>query len=389
MQEQQIQTSPETEVPDASSKQVASEISVIIPTYNERPNIDQIIDRCLSALGGYKAEVIVVDDDSPDGTATFARDAYHDDDRVRVIRRTEDKGLAQSVTRGFRDATHEYCAVIDADLQHPPERLPELIRALDDGADVAIGSRHIEGGGIENWSRTRRFVSWGATTLTRTVLPNARGCSDPMSGFFAVRSDVVKDVTLNPKGYKILLEVLTKGEYETVTEVPYVFTERERGESNLTLNEYKNFLEHIGELAVTSYGIDRFIDPGRAVRGGEFAAIGALGTVVNTLVFGIAHLSVGVNYLLAGVLAFLVALNFNFVGNWLLTFDQPSDDLVSKYARFHAVSIGGFALYTVLLAITIDVISVDPILGNIVAILGASVFNFIGSEMFAFAVNTN
>lgn len=368
------------------SRRSSTGLSVVIPTYNERPNVLDVVQRCLSSLAGYDAEVLVVDDDSPDGTAAFARDAFGDDERVRVIRRTEDRGLAQSVTRGFHDASHEFCAVIDADLQHPPEKLPELVEELEDGADVAVGSRHVDEGGIENWSRSRRLVSWGATTATRAVLPAARGCSDPLSGFFAVRREVVDGVRLDPKGYKILLEVVTRGDYETVVEVPYVFTERERGESKLTAGEYKKFVEHLGALAATSYGLDRVVDPYRAVRAAEFGTVGALGTVVNVVAFSAVLLLAGAHYLAAGVVAFLLALNFNFAGNWALTFDQPSAGIASKYLRFHAVSVAGFVLYMGLLAGLVGGFGVRPLLGNVIAIAGASVFNFIGSEVFAFGV---
>lgn len=125
-------------------------VSIIVPTYNEAENIEPVVDRCLAALDGYETEILVVDDDSPDRTWAVAEALYVDESRVRVVRRWRDKGLAQSVTEGFRRASHQFCAVIDADLQHPPEKLGALVAALAYGADVAIGNRHVEGGGIEN-----------------------------------------------------------------------------------------------------------------------------------------------------------------------------------------------------------------------------------------------
>lgn len=378
---------PTTPTPAPAPESAHQGVSVIIPTYNEVENIERIIDRCLLALSGYQSEILIVDDDSPDGTAAVAKESYADDDRVRVIRRTEDKGLAQSVTDGFRRVEHDYCAVIDADLQHPPEKLADLFQALDEGADIAVGSRHLDGGGIDNWPRSRKLISWGATQLARLALPAARSQSDPMSGFFAVRRDVVADVTLDPRGYKILLEVLTKGEYETVVEIPYVFKERERGESKLTCQEYKHFVEHLALLSVQSYLGDRNVDPNRVVRAAEFGLVGAIGTLVNTLVFGGLHLVGGLHYLLAGTVAFVVALNWNFLGNWALTFDQPTSRIGHQYVKFTAVSLGGFFLYSGLLAVTVDILSMPALFGNVLAIGGASVFNFLGSELFAFAVS--
>lgn len=223
-------------------------VSIIIPTYNERENIERVVERCRDALADYRFEIVVVDDDSPDKTWQLVADSYADAETVRIVRRTQESGLATAVSRGFDEASYECCAVIDADLQHPPEKLPELIAAFDDGADIAIGSRHVDGGGVENWSRFRRIVSRGAMAITKLVLPPTRDIADPMSGFFAIRRELIDDVALAPTGYKILLEVLMKCDYERVVEIPYVFTERERGESKLSADEYWEFLEHIYQL---------------------------------------------------------------------------------------------------------------------------------------------
>ncbi|MFC4357760.1 glycosyltransferase [Halobium salinum] len=387
--EQATRTPTENAVVDAEPQSELG-VSVIIPTYNEVENIEKIVSRCLMALEGHDSEILVVDDDSPDGTARLARESFADNSDVRVIKRTEDKGLAQSVTAGFRHASSESCAVIDADLQHPPEKLPALVDELSDGAAVAIGSRHIEGGGIANWPYHRKVVSKGATGLARLSIPSAKSVSDPMSGFFAVRSDVVEDVELDPKGYKILLEVLEKGSYETgsVAEVPYVFQDRQYGESKLTSSEYKNFVEHLMGLSFSAYGFDRIAEPDRLVRGTEFGFVGAMGAVVNTLVFGGMHLYGGMHYMVAGALAFIVALNFNFLGNWFLTFNQPSEEIRSKYIRFNVVSVGGFIIYSLALATAIDVLLIPALLANVLAIGGSFLFNFIGSEKFAFDIES-
>jgi len=225
--------------------------TVVIPTYNESESIERVIERCLTAMetSGYRTEVLVVDDDSPDGTVDVVHQRYGGDDRVSVLHRTSDPGLARAVTDGFRRARHEVCAVMDADLQHPPERLPALLDALEsDGADVAVGSRYVRGGGIENWSTYRRLVSRVGTRLARLVLPKLRAVSDPLSGFFAVRQSALEGVEFSPQGYKILLEVLVKAEYGDVVEVPYAFSERNAGESKLTADEYVRFLDHLRSL---------------------------------------------------------------------------------------------------------------------------------------------
>ena len=168
--------------------------------------------------------------------------------RSRATRRTGERGLATAVSRGFDEAVGELVAVLDADLQHPPERLPDLLDAFDADVDVVVASRHLEGGGIVNWSLGRRLVSRGARLLARGALPPVRGVSDPLSGFFVVRRSVLAGESLAPTGYKILLELLVRCPASRTREVPYVFTEREHGRSKLTLAEYGNFLRHLAGL---------------------------------------------------------------------------------------------------------------------------------------------
>jgi dolichol-phosphate mannosyltransferase len=369
-----------------SRSESAIGVSVIIPTYNERENIGAIIPACLNALPSptFDTEVVVVDDDSEDYTWQYPRRLFGSDPRVRVIRRqTDDPGLAQSVTDGFAAATHEFCAVMDADFQHPPNKLPELITSLDGSTDIAIGSRHVDGGGIENWSTWRKAVSKGGTGCAKAALPGARGVSDPMSGFFAVRRSAVEDVDLDPQGYKILLEILEKGEYESITEVPYVFQQRERGESNLSAEEIRQFLEHVGQLTVVSHGLDGVIGPWRAVRASEFALVGAIGAVVNMVVFALLTLVEDAFFMFAGGVAFLAAVNWNFVGNWFLTYDRPGGNLLRQYVRFHVVSITGFVVYNVALVASAGA-GVSLLPANAIAILTGAGFNFIGSDTAVF-----
>lgn len=206
-----------------SMKQATDSVSVIIPTYNERESIDATLDRCSKVLKAteYEYELIVIDDDSPDRTWEFVKETYRNDSHVRVLRQTEHKGLAPSIIAGFRAASMNSLVVIDGDLQHPSEKILELLAALETGADLAIGSRYIQRGGAENWSRFRRFVGKGTTELVKLAVPAARDVSDPMSGLFAVRRSVIEDVYIEPQGYKILIEILSRCEINRIVEVPY------------------------------------------------------------------------------------------------------------------------------------------------------------------------
>lgn len=217
-------------------------ISIIVPTYNEKENIGKLIPMIYKNLEGYDYEMIVVDDDSPDGTAKVAEELSNKYP-IRVLKRNE-RGLASAILYGFRHAKGDILGVIDADLQHPPEYMKEFISAVNDGYDIAIGSRYIEGGIIEGWSIYRSIVSKGAILLSRPLT----GIKDPMSGYFFLKKDVVKGVSFSSIGYKILLEILTKGSYERVREVPYIFKTRQNGNSKLGKGEYINYLKLLYNL---------------------------------------------------------------------------------------------------------------------------------------------
>ncbi len=209
--------------------------SVIVPTYNERDNVRALLERVLPVLDGLdeEAELLIVDDNSPDGTAEHARAVAADHGagkRVRAIVRTEDRGLAKAVMEGFRQARGDVVAVMDADLSHPPEVLPDLLAPIrDEGIEITVASRRVPGGGISNWPWTRRFTSWSAALMARPLV----SIRDTTSGYFAVRKDLLDDVELRPIGYKIALEALVRTESERVREVPFVFTDRTAGKSKL------------------------------------------------------------------------------------------------------------------------------------------------------------
>jgi len=212
-------------------------ISVIVPTYNEAENIKRLIPMIDSVLKDYDYEIVVVDDNSPDGTAVVAKklaEMYP----VKVLVRDRKRGLASAILYGFMNASGDVLGVIDADLQHPPELLSEMAKKIKDGYDIVIASRYVEGGGIEGWSFHRWLISKVAILLARP-LTNVK---DPMSGCFLLKRKVIDGVNFNPTGYKLLLEILVKGNYEKVAEVPYVFRERIHGQSKLGIGEILRYI---------------------------------------------------------------------------------------------------------------------------------------------------
>lgn len=237
--------------------------SLIIPTYNECQNIKKIVEKLSqlldsSLVGDY--EMIVVDDDSPDRTWEVALSLTLDYPQLRVMRREHERGLSTAVIRGWQAARGEVLGVIDADLQHPPETLLNLLAEIKRGADLAAASRHVAEGGVSDWSMMRRFLSRGAQTLGLVILPGVVGrVSDPMSGYFMVRRSCIAGKMLNPAGYKILIEVLGRGDIRWIGEVGYVFQERLEGESKVTWKQYIEYLRHLLRLRFARWPMGKFI----------------------------------------------------------------------------------------------------------------------------------
>ena len=227
-------------------------ISVVIPTFNEAAVVEETLRRAAAALRstGEEFELIVVDDASTDGTAQRV-ELVGLELPVRILKRPGRRGLATAVLAGWSAARGDVWGVMDADLQHPPETLAPLAAAIRAGADLAIGSRYVPGGGTSDWTWVRRMISRTATHMAATVLPlKLAVVGDPMSGLFMVRASAIRGAELNPLGYKILLEVIAKAHYANLKEVPYVFQERDRGASKLGPRQYLEYLRHLARLAL-------------------------------------------------------------------------------------------------------------------------------------------
>jgi dolichol-phosphate mannosyltransferase len=226
-------------------------LSLVLPTFNEAQNIEAMIWAVTDALerSPIDYELIVVDDDSPDGTWRRALSLCASLPKLRVMRRTNERGLATAVIRGWQVSRGDVLGVLDADLQHPPEIIPKLWNQIESGADIAVGSRHVAGGGVSSWSLHRRVISRTAQGVGLLVLPEVVGrLADPMSGYLLARRDKLAGVTLKPLGYKILIEILARGEVRKIAEVGYVFQERWGNRSKVTWRSYRDYLLHLGVL---------------------------------------------------------------------------------------------------------------------------------------------
>lgn len=233
--------------------------TVVVPTYNERDTISELLHRIARGAGASApCEVLVVDDSSPDGTGQVAAGVAAELEGVLsilVITRPGKSGLASAVLEGVRRARGHVIVVMDSDLSHPPETVPALLGAVAGGADIAVGSRYIRGGGVRRWPWRRRLMSRGATWIARAFL--GVRVADPMSGFFAARRRLFDDAPMLGLGYKILLELLVRHPTAAVAEVPYVFTERAGGRSKLDTGEVLNYLRLLVRLRARSAGAAR------------------------------------------------------------------------------------------------------------------------------------
>lgn len=225
----------------------APDISVVIPALNEAENIPLLLPRLAAALHGRSFEVLIVDDASRDRTPEVCAELSKTFPLRLLVRNDPKYGLSGAVLEGIALARGRTLVVMDADLQHPPERVPALLEALDGGADFALGSRYVPGGSTDDkWTFFRKVNSWVATFLAR---PFAGRVRDPMSGFFALRRETLDNAQrLTPLGYKIALELMCKCRVREVREVPIHFGLRTKGESKLTLKQQFRYLEHLSRL---------------------------------------------------------------------------------------------------------------------------------------------
>ncbi len=220
------------------------EISIIIPTFNESLNLEALV-KGISKIQP-SLEIIIVDDSSTDGTGEIAEELKKEIKFLKVIHRKE-RGLASAVVEGFKSASEGIIGVMDADFSHPIDSIPALIQPiLKNGADFVVGSRYVKEGGIVGWGPVRKLTSKGAIFLARPLT----SVKDSVSGFFFLKKKVINGISLNPTGYKICLEILVKGRYDKVVEVPYVFVNRRTGKSKLGAGEYVDFMRHLLRLYI-------------------------------------------------------------------------------------------------------------------------------------------
>ena len=365
-------------------------LSVVIPTYKERDNIENVVN-ILSGLldqtipGNY--ELIIVDDDSPDRTWEVAQTLIPDYPQLRVMRRQEERGLSSAVIRGWQGARGSILGVIDGDLQHPPEVLIQLWQKIEQGADLAVASRHVEGGGVSSWSVIRRFLSRGAQVLGLVILPEVVGrVSDPMSGYFMVRRKAIANTTLNPIGYKILLEVIGRGRVGEIAEAGYVFRERTEGESKVTWKQYLDYIQHLIRLRLSTGRIGKISQKvnfpvGRFLR---FGAVGLSGVFVDMLILYLLSdpTTLALPLTRSKILAGEIAIFNNFLWNDAWTFADVSiqqkgwKPRIKRFIKFNVVCLAGLVLNVLVLNLVFNYLIPNRYIANFIAIAVATIWNF-------------
>ena len=365
-------------------------LSLVLPTFNERENLTELVASVSAVLdaklpGDY--ELIVVDDDSPDRTWELAEQLAAHHPALRVLRRTDVKGLATAVVDGWRLAEGRILGVIDADLQHPPETLGALLDQVIAGADLAVASRRVEGGGVSDWSLRRQLLSRGAQGLGMAILPEVVGrVSDPMSGYFLLRREAISAAELKPLGYKILLEVIARGAIGRIAEVAYVFNERQHGESKVTPRQYVDYLRHLWRLRrAYPWGWLAPLRRGPFGRLVKYGIVGLSGVGVDMLVLYLLSdpttLALGLTR--SKIIAAEVALLNNFIWNDRWTFRDLSREerglraWFRRLGRFHLVCLVGIVINVVVLNVLFNMFGMNRYVANLIAIGVVTAWNFV------------
>ncbi len=352
------------------------ELSIVIPTYNESANVPLLVAQLTALLdeelpAAY--ELIVVDDNSPDKTWEVAARMMADYPQLWVMRRIEERGLSTAVIRGWQAARGRVLAVIDADLQHPPDSILKLYREVAQGADLAVASRHAEEGGVSDWSLIRRCLSRGAQLLGLMLLPEVLGrVSDPMSGFFMVRRTAIADRQMHPLGYKILLEVIGRGRIGRVAEVGYIFQERNEGESKVTWKQYVDYLHHLTRLRLDLWPFGRFL---------KFGVVGLTGVFVDMTIMYLMG-SIGWGLTSSKLVAGEIAVVNNFIWNDAWTFRDASRSQkgwrkrMRRFLKFNIVCLLGLALSVGIINLVFNYVIPNRFVANFVAIGVTTMWNF-------------
>jgi dolichol-phosphate mannosyltransferase len=373
-----------------------AKLSIIVPTYNESQNIVRMLDSIAETLSPYKgSEIIVVDDNSPDGTAEMAKShakiiSTKKKIRIEIISRNGKFGLSSAIIKGVQYASGDFLVIMDGDFSHPPQVIPSIIQALQDSNyDIVIASRYVKGGSIIGWPFKRRLMSKGATKIAQYGL--GIDVKDPVSGFFAFRRDIISGLKFDAIGYKMLLEILVKTKGARVKEIPYTFTNRRIGASKLDANVMFDYLRAV--LRLYRYGKSiRQKERRTSVRflskAGRFYTVGASGLLINyiaSLLFN--TFAPNLWFLYSTIIGVLISMTSNFFLNKIWTFEDRKFNWKGtgiQLGMFMSFSSLGAIVQLLLVYALVENYKMDYPASLILAVAVASVGNFLLNKKWTF-----
>ncbi|MCC6030360.1 MAG: glycosyltransferase family 2 protein [Desulfurococcales archaeon] len=354
-------------------------ISIVIPTYNEAEVISETLRRVKDSLKGLDRcfEIIVVDDDSPDGTWRIASEVFDKEDiNGKIIVRENVRGLGTAIIDGIRSSEGEYVCVIDADLQHPPEEILRMLKkALEEDYDLVIASRYVKGGGVEGWRLHRRIISKTAVFIARLLIPHIRGIKDPMSGYFLFRKDRVRIDRLKGDGMKILLEIVVTGDIKKIYEHPYIFHRRVRGKSKLGVKEIIDFIKQI--LRLSDYKIVKFGLVGLSGIGVNWGILIPLRDIIG--------LPLPISYLIS--LEISTISNFIFNDLWTFSKNRREKSWFRRLVEYHSTLFVGLAINYV--ATNLLAFTTYYLIASLIGILLGFIANYIISSEFVWGLRSS
>jgi len=385
------------------------DISIVIPTYNEKDNINILLNRTIKSLDSINCkddsgidniceyEILVIDDNSPDGTSEIVKKyklkQYISSERsknklngnIKCIVRKNERGLASAVVEGFKNARGDIIIVMDADLQHPPEKIVSMIKELNNGNDIVVGSRYLEENGFNNFNLFRKIVSKSANIPAKILFSELRNVKDIQSGFFAIRKEVIDGIKLNPFGYKILLEILVMGtgNYNKVKEIPFEFNKREYGNTKLGSKVVLEYLYHLMSLYWKKKNLNRFI---------KFCLVGTMGIFVNMIVLYIFTDILKIFYLFSAIAAYEFSIISNFIFNDMWTFKDRiipgrSHSFLVRAIHFNWTRASGAILSISILYVLTEFLSMNYLLSNLIGIAVGTLWSYISSVNIVWRIN--
>jgi dolichol-phosphate mannosyltransferase len=391
--------------------------SIVIPTYNESENIIRLITEIEKNIPkSDSTEIVIVDDNSPDGTGMLVENYIKEqklndikenlpnskNHRVKLVHRSEKNGLIPAILDGVKQSSGVNILIMDADFSHPPEIIPRMMNELKLNPDtIIVGSRYVEGGRVIGWPKKRKLLSRGASTLARFGL-NVKSVKDPMSGLFALPRTLIQNISIDTKGYKILLEILVKNKQVPIIEIPYTFTDRQSGKSKMSYNVIFNYAEAIWQLywhgqKSGQVKISEQINEKSVLflsKVGRYYTVGISGLIINYIVsFLLANdvansirLLSNVWYLEASIVGAAISSTSNFILNKYWTFEDRRFDVGStarQYLSFIGMSAVGLIIQISFLYYMVENF-VPYRISLIVAIAVATTINFILNKKFTF-----